>query len=142
MARQKVQGQHLNWYIVEQLPLVPPERFEERLGDTTVGDFIRGEILRLSYTAEDMRPFAIDMGYEGDPFAWDVEDRRHRMARLDALFFILYGLDRVEAAYVLDQFPIVAREDQREFGRFRTRDMVLAYMNAIAAGDVDSRVVA
>ena len=29
VARQKVQGQHLNFYIVEQLPFVPPEAFSD-----------------------------------------------------------------------------------------------------------------
>ena len=28
VARQKIQGQHLNWFIVEQLPVVPPDRYE------------------------------------------------------------------------------------------------------------------
>lgn len=40
-----------------------------------------------------------------------------------------------EAAYVMDTFPIVRQQDQRAFGRFRTRDLVLGYMNALAAGD-------
>ena len=31
VARQKVQGQHLNWFIVEQLPMIAPERFDEPL---------------------------------------------------------------------------------------------------------------
>jgi hypothetical protein len=54
-----------------------------------------------------MKPFARDMGYEGGPFVWDEEDRRHRIARLDALFFHLYGISRDDAAYILEQFPIV-----------------------------------
>jgi hypothetical protein len=72
------------------------------------------------------------------PFRWDAEDRRHRMARLDALFFHLYGLDRDDASYVLDQFPIVRDDDERRFGRYLTRDLILAYMNAVEAGDLDS----
>jgi hypothetical protein len=60
------------------------------------------------------------------------------MARLDALFFRLYGLDRDDAAYILGTFPIVQEADERAFGRYRTRDLVLGYMNALAAGDVDS----
>jgi hypothetical protein len=31
VARQKVQGQHLNWFILEQLPVIAPERFDETL---------------------------------------------------------------------------------------------------------------
>jgi hypothetical protein len=142
VARQKVQGQHLNWYIVEQLVVVPPERFAEKLARTTCGDFVRDEVLRLTYTAVDMEGFAQDLGHRGEPFPWDEEDRRHRMARLDALFFHLYGIDRKDADYILNQFPIVRADDEGEFGRFRTRDLVLAYMNAIATGDLDTIVKA
>ena len=36
-------------------------------------------------------------------------------------------------------FPIVRRQDgESAFGSYRTRDMVLAYMNALAAGDVET----
>lgn len=87
-----------------------------------------------------MEPFARDMSYEGPPFVWDEEDRRHRRARLDALFFHLYGIDRENAAYILDTFPIVKRQDEAEFGRYLTKDLILAYMNAVAAGDFDSLV--
>ncbi len=138
IARQKVQSTHLNWYIVEQLPFVAQERFNGELGTGTIADLICREVLRLSYTAHDLAPFARDLGYDGLPFAWDPEDRRHRMARLDALFFRLYGLDRDDAAYILGTFPIVQEADERAFGRYRTRDLILGYMNALAAGDIDS----
>ena len=63
----------------------------------------------------------------------------HR-SRLDALYFHLYGLSRDDAAYVMDTFPIVWREDEKRFGRYRTKEMALAYMNALSAGDVGVRV--
>lgn len=140
VARQKVHGQTLNLFIVEQLPILPPQDFNQHLGGHRLADFIRQQVLHLTYTAVDMEPFARDLGYEGPPFRWDDEDRRHRMARLDALFFHLYGLDRADAAYVLDQFPIVRQNDEREDGNYRTRELVLAYMNAVAAGDLESMV--
>ena len=108
--------------------------------------------LRLTYTAHDMRPFARDLGIQsapagqlapdwtGEPFTWDDEERRHLRARLDALYFHLYGLSREDAAYVLDTFPIVRRQDETKFGAYRTRDMILAYMNALSAGDVETTV--
>lgn len=138
--RQKVQGQNLNWYIVEQLPMIRPEQFEAKLGQIRIADFIRGEVLRLSYTAHDLAPFARDLGYDGPPFTWDEDDRRHRMARLDALFFHLYGVDREDAAYILDTFPIVREQDEKAFKRYLTKDLVLAYMNAVAAGDLQTTV--
>ena len=73
-------------------------------------------MLRLTYTAHDMAPFARDLGHDGPPFVWDEEERRHLRARLDALYFHLYGLGRDDARYVLDTFPIVRREDEAAFG--------------------------
>ena len=87
-----------------------------------------------------MEPFARDLGYDGPPFIWDEEERRHLRARLDALYFHLYGLDRDDADYVLGTFPIIRREDEKEFDKYRTRDLVLAYMNALAAGDTETVV--
>lgn len=140
LARQKVQGQHLNWYIIEQIPVIPPATFEKKIGKTTIADFVRGEVLRLTYTAHDMAPFARDMGYEGPPFVWDEDDRRHRRARLDALFFQLYGIGAEDAAYILDTFPIVREQDEAAVGLYLTKDLVLGYMRAIAAGDLTSRI--
>lgn len=49
-------------------------------------------------------------------------------------------IERDDAAYILDTFPIVRAADEAAFGRYRTRELVLAYMHAIAAGDIDSVV--
>ena len=97
-------------------------------------------MVRLTYTAHDMAPFARDLGYDGPPFVWNQEERRHLRARLDALYFHLYGLSREDASYVLDTFPIVRKQDEAAFGRYRTRDLILAYMNALAAGDTETVV--
>ena len=140
IVRQKAQGTHLNWYIVEQLPVVADGDYDRRFGNTTARELVREHVLRLTYTANDMIPFARDLGYDGPPFIWDVEERRHLRARLDALYFHLYGLSRDDAGYILGTFPIVQREDETQFRTYRTRDLILAYMNALAAGDTETRV--
>ena len=140
VARQKAQGTHLNWYIVEQLPVIAPDDYDKKFGDKTARQIVREHVLELTYTAHDMEPFARDLGYEGPPFVWNEEDRRHLRARLDALYFHLYGLSREDAGYVMDTFPIVRREDEKRFGRYRTKEMVLAYMNALSAEDTGVRV--
>ena len=140
VARQKVQGQHLNWFVVEQLPVVAKDEYCRRFGDTPARDLVRDHVLRLTYTAHDMAPLARDLGYDGPPFRWDSEQRRHLRARLDALYFHLYGLSREDAAYVLDTFPIVRRQDEAEYGTYRTRDLILAYMSAVAVGDTETSV--
>ena len=140
IARQKVQGQHLNWFVVEQLPVLTPDAYDRRFGAVTARELVHDHVLRLTYTAHDMAPFARDLGYGGPPFVWDEEERRHLRARLDALYFHLYGLSRDDAGYVLSTFPIVRREDEAAFGRYRTRDLILTYMNALSAGDTETVV--
>ncbi len=140
VARQKVHGQTLNLYIVEQLPVIAPADYDRAFGAATARALVRDHVLRLTYTAHDMAPFARDLGYDGPPFIWNEEERRHLRARLDALYFHLYGLSRADAAYILDAFPIVRRHDETAFGHYRAKDMVLAYYNALNAGDTDVEV--
>jgi hypothetical protein len=126
---------------MEQLPIIPQRPYTRRFGPRTAEDIIREDVLHLTYTANDMAPFARDQGYQGPPFPWDEEDRLRRRARLDAVFFHLYGLDRDEANYVLSTFPIVKREEEERYkGRFRSRDLILGYMAALAAGAPDANV--
>jgi hypothetical protein len=98
------------------------DAFARAIGTTTAEAIIRDHVLRLSYTAHDLKRFAEDLGYQGAPFPWDAEERLHLRARLDALFFLLYGLDRDAADYILGTFPIVREEEDKHFdGRFRPR---------------------
>ena len=140
VSRQKVPGNNFTLYLLEQLPVIATQGYNQHFGDRTARDLVRDHVLRLTYTANDMAPFARDLGYDGPPFTWDEEERRHLRARLDALYFHLYGLSREDAGYVLDTFPIVRRQDEAAFGAYRTRDLILAYMNALAAGDADTVV--
>jgi len=101
--------------------------------------------VELTYTAHDMAPFARDMGYvneNGDvkpPFAWDEERRLHLRAKLDALYFHLYGVtERDDVRYVYSTFPIVERQETEAHGRYKSRDLCLAYMSALAVGDPDA----
>ena len=140
VTRQKMPGTNLSWYILEQLPVIAPTDYDRQFGNKTARDLVRDHVLRLTYTAHDMAPFARDLGYDAPPFIWDEEERRHLRARLDALYFHLYGLSRKDAEYVLSTFPIVRKEDEATFGKYRTRDLILAYMNALAAGDPETVV--
>ena len=105
----------------------------------TIADFVLPQVLALSYTAHDLAPFARDLGYVDEqgqvlpPIRWDDEDRRRRLAALDALFFWLYGLGADDAAYVLDTFPIVRAQDEARFGRYRTKEEVLALLGLLPA---------
>lgn len=142
-TRQKVSSTHLNFFIVEQLPVLPPERYEEEFHGKKLIDIISPKVLELCYTAHDLAGFAKDMGHVDKkgkvkkPFKWDSERRFHLRCQLDALYFILYGLDTGEANEILETFPIVKRDDAKNYGRYRTRDLIINYMRAYEAGDLD-----
>ena len=148
VARQKIQGQHLNWFIVEQLPVVPPERYGTvNFGPKTAEEIVRDAVLELTYTAHDMAPFARTMGHmdgHGEvlpPFRWDDERRHSLRAKLDALYFHLYGVtDRDDIRYIYSTFPIVEREENAAYGSYRSRDLCLAWVNALNAGDPEAVV--
>ncbi|MDE8344286.1 MAG: restriction endonuclease, partial [Acidocella sp.] len=148
LSRQKVQSNHYMTYILEQMPVVPLENYRStKFGTVTPESIIREAVLELTYTAHDMAPFARDMGYVDksgnvkSPFPWD-EDRRLKLrAKLDAIYFHLYGItDRDDVRYIYSTFPIVEREDIAAYGTYRSRDLCLAYMSALAAGDPDAEI--
>ncbi len=122
IARQKMAGINLSFYIVKQLPIMPPISYSASLSK-----FINSRVLELTYTADDLNPFAKDCGYEGAPFQWEEERRSHLRAELDAVYFHLYGLQYDEIEYILDTFPIVKRKDMEKYGEYRTKRRILEY---------------
>ena len=128
--------------------MVPKDRFHEvRFGPKSAAEVIREAVLELTYTAHDMAPFAADLGHVDDsghpksPFPWDEDRRLHLKAKLDAVFFHLYGIqDRDDIRHIYASFPIVERQEIAAYGHYRTRDLCLAWMNALAAGQPDATV--
>jgi hypothetical protein len=148
-TRQKAQSTHLNWYIVEQLPVISAVRFDSvRFGSKSAAEVVREVVLELTYTAHDMAPFARDLGFLDEagnvktPFAWDDERRLILRAKLDAVFFHLYGITgRDDIRYIYSTFPIVEREEKAAYdGVYRSCELCLAYMNALSAGDPDAKI--
>ena len=155
LGRQKVQTTHFSWYIVEQLPVIPPDAYARRFGDRTAAEIVREAVLELTYTAHDMAAFACDLGHvdaDGEvlpPFAWDEERRFALRAKLDALYFILYGVwdeadpakSREDIRYIYSTFPIVEREEHARYaGRYRSPDLALLWINALMAGRPDADI--
>ncbi len=151
VARQKIQGQTLNLFILEQLPIVPPGAYARTFGPKSAAEIVREAVLELTYTAHDLAPFARDMGHVDltgkvlPPFAW-AEDRRLMLrAKLDAIYFILYGVydssnvaqGRDDIRYIYSTFPIIEREETARLGSYRSRELCLAWVNALMAGQPD-----
>ncbi len=132
VARQKMGGLNFSFYILEQLPVLPPEFLQEtRLA------FITPKVLELTYTSHSLAPFARDLGHDGPPFAWDEGRRAQLRADLDAFYARAYGLTRDELRYILDPadvkgpdypsetFRVLKEKEIRQHGEYRTRRLVL-----------------
>ena len=149
VARQKIQSRHLNKYILEQLPVVQSTRYKAvHFGKKTTAEIVQEAVLELTYTSDDMVQFAHDMGYVDEagavkqPFSWNKDRRLHLRAKLDAVFFHLYGVtDRDDIRYIYSTFPIVERKEKATYrGVYRSCELCLAYMNALAHGKPDAEV--
>ncbi|OYD88312.1 restriction endonuclease [Nostoc sp. 'Peltigera membranacea cyanobiont' 213] len=132
VTRQKMGGTDFSYFILKQLPVLPPELY-------TAEDikFISDRVLELVYTAWDMQPFANDMGYDGKPFIWNPNRRALLRAELDAYYAKLYGLTRDELRYIVDPtdvygadfpsetFRVLKNNEMKQFGEYRTQRLVL-----------------
>jgi hypothetical protein len=138
VARQKVGGTHLAFYILKQLPIIPPEKYTQK--DI---EYITPRVLELVYTSWEMQPFALDMGYNGEPFIWNPNKRALIRAELDAYYAKLYQLTRDELRYILDPadvygadfpsetFRVLKNNEIKQFGEYRTQRLVLEAWDVI-----------
>ena len=93
--------------------------------------------MELVYTSHDMKPFAEYLGYDRQPFQWDVDRRAVLRAELDAYYAKHYGFMRDELRYILDPkdvygpnflgetFRVLEEKEIRQYGEYRTRRLVL-----------------
>ena len=141
-ARLSVGGTHLSFFIVKQLPILPPEAYIEESGAGAAWvELVVPRVLELTYTAWDLQGFAEDLGYEGEPFVWD-EERRHKLkSELDAIYAHMYGLERDEIEWILEpeepsvSFPALQRSEEKQFGEYRTKRYVLHAYDQLSRGE-------
>ncbi len=80
------------------------------------------------------------LGYKGEPFLWDEKERIHLQSQLDALFFILYGIEREDVDYIMETFPIIKKQDKEKYGKYLRKHLILEYYNAYKSGYMETKV--
>jgi hypothetical protein len=138
VTRQKLGGTNFSFFILKQLPIIPPEKYTQK--DI---EYITPRVLELVYTSWEMQPFALDMGYNGEPFIWNPNKRALIRAELDAYYAKLYQLTRGELRYILDPadvygadfpsetFRVLKNNEIKQFGEYRTQRLVLEAWDVI-----------
>lgn len=133
VTRQKVGGINFNFFIIEQLPVLMPEIFQEKpvWSEKKLYEWILVRNLELVYSSWELEQFATDIGFLGSPFRWDEERRFKIRCELDAAFFHLYGIIRDDVDYIMETFPIVKRKDEVSYGSYRTKELILEIFDQI-----------
>ena len=135
-ARQKVGGIGLKYFTMRQLPALRSSVYAMPAPwapSVRIRDWLLPRVLELSYTSWGLRAFAEDCGDDGSPFIWDTGRRFQLRSELDAAFFHMYGVSRVDATHILETFTALERLERREHGEYRTRRVVLEIYDALAS---------
>ncbi len=107
------------------------EEYASFAGRASLEKWISERVLKLTCTADDMRPLAKAAGFKEGVHKWDEAERAQLRAELDAAYFHLYGLDREGVDYVLDQFQGVVKEDAAHGRPGPTRRAILEAFDAM-----------
>ncbi len=135
VARQKVGGTHINFFIANQLPVLSPQQYQTPCAwdsTRTIGNWVFPRILELTYTAWDLEAFAQDCGYDGPPFRWDEKRRFFLRCELDAAYFHLYGIEHEDVDYIMNTFRVWREKEEKQFGEYRTKRVILEIYDEMA----------
>ena len=136
IARQKVGGVHLNFFIIEQIPTFSPDFYQDKCPwskKQTLEKWISERVLKLTCTSNDMIPLAEAAGFEPKVHKWKDNDRTQLMAELDAAYFILYGIERDDVLYILSTFQGLVKEGQSLFDN-ETAKLILSCYDEYKTG--------
>ncbi len=139
IARCKLGGTSLTYFVVEQLPLLTPAVFAvSPLWEPCLSLYawLVPRIAELCCTGFEMLPLAIDLGFPHAPFRWDDTRRQLLRAELDAAFFCLYSLCREDVDYVIETFSGLKHNDHKAFDEYRTKRLILERYDALAQASV------
>lgn len=150
-ARFKVGGINFNFFIVNQLPVLPPSAYHE-----AALSFIVPRVMALTYTANDMTEWAKALWNDSTPamrqkmlelngksrefsqensgstlacgpYIYDDIKRAILRAELDAYFARLYGLTRTELQYILDPHSVMGEDYPSETFRVLKDNEIAKY---------------
>jgi hypothetical protein len=126
VAKQKISGMNISHYILRQMPIPAPEKFDEiYIGSTPVKNLITDRASELVYTSTDLDDFGSKIGEE-TPFNFTELNKSRRATRIDleALLCIVYGLNQSQIKHIYDSFDQVKSSEYEKYGEYRLKNEV------------------
>lgn len=130
VVRQKIGGVNLNFFLVEQFPIFPPDFYAEKCPwnkKQTLEKWISDRVLKLTCTSNDMVPLAEAAGFKPTVHKWDPVERLDLMAELDAAYFLLYGIESNDIEYILSTFQGLQKESPDLLAGSTTASRILQF---------------
>lgn len=145
IARQKVGGSSMGFFMMKQLPFLTPEQIQNSGFEKEIVE----RVSRLCWFNHDLDGWMEELREEcpeeydlpNEPVIWNEEKRSVWQAELDAIFAHLYGLNTEDLRYILDPedvcgkgcinetFRVLKDREMRELGEYRTKSLVLEAWN-------------
>ncbi len=130
IAKRKIAHVNLNYFIMEQLPIFPPDFYTKKCPwnkRQTLEKWISDRVLKLTCTSNDMIPLAEAAGFKPRVHKWDPAERLDLQAQLDAAFFLLYGIKKTDVEYILSTFAGVRKESESLLDDSTVFDRILSF---------------
>ena len=140
VERIKQSGSHVSLFLIQQLPILPPEAFKKQ--DVA---FICERVAKLTRIADDINDVWLT-DYPAYTFQ-GPEERLQLRCELDAYIARMYGLTREELHYILDPadamndptfpsvtFPSLKNKELKLYSEYRTQRLVLKAFDDLEAG--------
>jgi len=136
ILRNKMGSTHLAYFVLKQLPVIHPDCLNQKgegNGSSWLADFVVERVLTLSATSSIMRPILAEFPEHTTRVEWDPESRFVLRCEIDAALFYIYNIAKPNIEYIMNQFSIVKRKDIRNYGDYRTLNMILNCYSMICA---------
>ncbi len=134
VTRQKIANVNLNFFIVKQLPIFPPDVYNEKCPwdkKLLLEQWISERVLKLTCTSDDMLPLAKAVKFEEGVHKWREDERAELTAELDAAYFLLYGIGREDVEHILSTFSGARAQDESIFQTGWPIERILRYYDEL-----------
>jgi hypothetical protein len=134
--RQSIGGANFTLYILKQLPMPDPQTISKKTvnlqGKTEpLDEFLIQRGVDLLWTSHSLDPLGKTLKSRDKPITWDPEERLQWRAEIEAAVAKLYGINRNEFEYILDDFDILQEQEKEKYGYYRSKEEALEKFDSI-----------
>ncbi|MCE0536731.1 N-6 DNA methylase [Kineosporia rhizophila] len=137
LLRQKHAGANVNFFKLEQVPVPPPEAYDQPSpwSDGTIAQWVLNRFARAVVWSGELDGLAAELRTSGVelPGPLSAEEVALARAELDAAHAVLLGFDRIELVHLIGTFTALRRQDEMRHGGWVTAERLLRAYDRLKA---------